>query len=458
MSMHPGRGRATHVALVTASAMLGSALLPSCGAKSGLRVPTFVAELDAAVPPRPDAGIDARVFPPDAWAPPDVHFDLPDTGPDAFAQDAGPTPPDICIELPPSEPPREITVSFLSQIVSAEVYFLIDVTGSMGEEIEQIRARLRDTIIPGIVREIPDVRFSVGRYADFPESFYGDPMDDVFRLEQASTRDVAAIETALDRITLMGGGDLAECTTEALYLSATGEGAGRYVPPAACPAGAVGYPCFSPRGSRIFLLFTDAPFHNGPGREELYGMDLPFPAHTYAQAVTELNAIGARVLGLYSGVPFDTGYQHLVRVARDTGAVRADGSSIVFDIGLAGSSLGADVVEGIRSLVDEVPIDIDTLVEDGPGDAVDATMFVTGVRAVSADPAGGATLLPDRFVNVQPGTRVTFSIQLANTRFERLDVPQVFRLNVVLRGDGVTRLDETLVDIVVPALDGRGCP
>ena len=67
-------------------------------------------------------------------------------------------------------------------------------------------------------------------------------------------------------------------------------------------------------------------------------------------------------------------------------------------------------------------------------------------------------MLADRFQNVQPGTRVTFSIRLENTRFVRIDRPQIYRLNVVLRGDGVTRLDETLVDIVVPALDGRGCP
>ncbi|MDQ3032120.1 MAG: hypothetical protein M3Y87_06870, partial [Myxococcota bacterium] len=134
-----------------ALALLGGAcFVGSCGAKTGLDVPEF--ELDATMPV--DAGTDA---PFDAFIPPD----------------GGPPPPDVCIELPPTEPPRSVEVSFVSRILSAEVYFLVDVTGSMGEEIDQIRARLVDTIIPGVVEQIPDVRFSVARYADFPVVPYG---------------------------------------------------------------------------------------------------------------------------------------------------------------------------------------------------------------------------------------------------------------------------------------------
>jgi hypothetical protein len=432
------RFRASLVSAALAAVWLG------CGSKSGLRIPqrTVDASLDAFVPPGEDAG-------PDAPAP----------------GDGGLPPPDLCIELPPHEPPRAVEVSFLSRILSAEVHFLVDVTGSMGEEIEQIRMRLRDAIIPGIAAQIPDVRFSVARYADYPVHPYGssgaagEPRDDLYRLEQASTTDIGAVQRAVERLTLQSGGDVPEATVEALYITATGEGPPSLVPARRCPPGTVGYPCFQPEGSRIVLLFTDAPMHNGPGGAEPYGPRLGFRAHHYEETVVELRRIGAKVLGLYSGVGagVDEGLRHLQIVARDTGAVRPDGTPIVFDIGSDGRTLGADVVDAVRTLVEEVPIDVDTFVEDVPGDSFDARHFVTDIVAVRADPASGATMLRDRFVDVRPGTRVTFSIQLANERIERTSEVQVYRMTIVLRGDGVVRLDETVVDVVIPARDGRGC-
>lgn len=422
---------------------LGLALAaPGCGSKSGLYVPEY--DMDAAVP------IDGFVPPPP---------------PDAFIPDAGPEPPDVCIELPPREPPDEVLVSFVSRILSADVFFLVDVTGSMGEEIDQVRRRLSDTIIPGIVEQIPDVRFSVGHFADYPQSPYGQPRspggmdgDEVFRMLATSTSDVATVQRAVDRLELQSGGDGPECATEALYLTATGAALPGLVPARSCPTGTVGHPCFAREGSRIILLITDAATHNGPGGSNRYGADLDFESHTYDQAMSELRAIGAKVLGLYSGSGFDEGRADLQAIARDTGAVRPDGEPIIFDIGSSGGSLGPDVVEAVRTLVEEVPIDVDALVEDFPGDAFDATDFVVGIDALRAEPADGAINRGDRFDEVTPGTRVTFRIRLANESIERGPEPQIYRMTIVLRGDRVTRLQTTVVDVVIPSLDGEGCP
>ena len=426
------------VALV--SLVLASPMLAACGSKTGLYEPRFDAGPDA--PPPPDAG-------------PPI---------DAFMPDGGPPPPDRCIELIPDEPPKTVEVSFLSRIQTAEIYFLVDVTGSMGEEIAQIRSGLRDSIVPGIRALIPGVRFSVARYADYPVDPYGSaggggvPRDDVYRIMQESTTSLDAITVAVNQLDLQSGGDVPEATTEALFISATGMTPDpSIVPPPTCPPDTVGFPCFAPGGSRIFLLFTDAPFHDGPSGAEPYGPDLPFPHATYSETVTALRGIGAKVLGLYSGPPGEAGWEHLRRVARDTGAVRPGGEPIVFDIGAGGSSLGPDVIEAVRTLVEDVPLDVDALVEDWPGDDLDANEFVVGIRAVSADPPSGATVLPDRFDDVSPGTRVLFSILLANERIPQIEIPQRYRMTVVLRGDTVTRLTETVVDIVIPADDGTGC-
>lgn len=420
-------GSDVHRAILSVTVAL---TLGACGAKNDLRVPE--PDWDGGFDAGFDAGLDAGV-------------------------DGGPTP-EECIELPFNDPPRELPISFVAQILSADVYFLIDVTGSMGDEIEQIRSGLTSRLIPGLAEQIADVRFSIGRFADFPlpAAGYGSDGDEVFRLVLESTSNIDSVVNAVNRLSLQSGGDTPESMIEALYLSATGEGLGSWVPAARCPAGTVGYPCWRSTGAPIILAFTDASSHNGPGGSNPYDpihFRGPQP-HTYEQAVNALRRIGARVLGLNSGDFGDTGRDHLEALARDTGAVRPDGTPIVFDIRRDGALLGDSVIEAVRTLVDEVPIDVDVLVEDWPFDEVDATSFVERVEAVSAVPRDGAIRHPDRFEAVRPGTRVNFRVLLRNDSIMQTDVAQRFYLTVILRGDRVTRLRETLLEIVVPPRGG----
>lgn len=402
-----------------------------CGSKTGLTIPEYERDAGAF-----DAGRDAGR----------------DAGPHDAGSDAG-EPPDICIELPYLEPPREVRVSFDGRISAADVYFLIDTTGSMSEEIAAIQRTLQTTIIPGLAESIPDVRFSVGSLADFPET--GADRDKPFVLVQPSTGDIGAVQAAVDRLPMSSGGDGPESQVEALYLSATGEAFGIYVPPPGCPEGTVGYPCFRRDGSRIFLLFTDWSFHNGPGGAEPYPLSIRPAPHSYAEAVNALRAIGAKVLGIYSGS--GDGFSDMQTIARDTGAVGPRGEPLVFNIGTDASGLDRQVIEAVRTLVDDVPIDIDLLVEDVPGDPLDATTFVRRVLALSAEPPDGATNLGDRFADVRPGTRVTFSVELQNELIPPSPLEQRYRMRIVLRGDGVTRLTETVVEVVIPGMMGGGC-
>jgi len=416
----------------TITFLIAVLFVAGCGSKSGLRVPEVFY----------DGGMDAGF----------------DGGPPDAGVDGGPMP-DQCIELPFNDPPRELPVTFVARILSADVYFLVDVTGSMGDEIDQIRDGLTSRIIPGLAAEIPDVRFSVGRFADFdvPAFGYGSDGDEVFRLVQSSTADVDVVLNAVNRLATQSGGDTPESMTEALYLSATGEGLGDFAPSRRCDADTVGYPCWRSTGSPIILAFTDAPTHNGPGGREAYDRGAfrgPQP-HTYEQTVNALRGVGAKVLGLNSGDFGETGRTDLEAFARDTGAVRPDGTPIVFDIGRDGALLGDSVIEAVRTLVDEVPIDVDLIVEDFPGDPLDATAFVERVEATSSMPADGAINLGDRFSEVRPGTRVNFRILLFNDSIPQTDEAQRFYMWVILRGDGVTRLQETLLEIVIPPIGGE---
>jgi hypothetical protein len=418
-----GTARASHGSLLAAAILV---LLPGCGAKTGLEVP------DAPFDGGPDAGTDA-----------------PDVGTDA------PLP---CVELSPDAGPIDLPLDTEVVVGRADVLMLVDTTASMSSEIEQIRRGLRDTIVPGIRDAIPDSRLGVAVHADFPNGSCGGPGDSPFDLVLPIEEDVARVQAAVDAIEISAGGDPPESQVEGLYQVATGEGLPGYVEPSfGCPGGGFGYPCFRTDALPVVLLFTDAPFHAGPGGSNPYPADCDAEgAHTYEEARAALVSRGVRVMGLFSGR--GDGRSDLERIARDTGAVSGDGP-IVFDIGERGESLSRSVVEAVRTLADVIEFDVDTVLADpAPGDGVDVRDFVDEVIALRAEPMSGVGAIEGGvFRRVQTGTRVVFQLRLRNDVVAPGTGPQRFLLEIVFRADGRTRLGSTLVELVVPGRDGSGC-
>jgi hypothetical protein len=106
-----------------------------------------------------------------------------------------------------------------------------------------------------------------------------------------------------------------------------------------------------------------------------------------------------------------------------------------------------------------VPLEVDAVVEDRPGDLVDARTLVVAVRPRAADPASGvASMDATTFYGVRPGTRLTFELELDVSSLppspDRREIPA----RVVMRQGGRARLDARDVVIVVPGRDGGGCP
>ena len=404
--------------------------LAGCGAKTGLYVP--------------DA---------DAQAPPDVM--------DAGILDAGPDV-DICVEVPLDGGPIQVELEVEAEVGSADITFLIDVTASMGEEIDRIRSRLRDQLSPAIDEAIPDSQLAVATFADFPVRGYGNAGagDNPFELRLPMTTDLSQVQAAVNAINLGDGADIQESQVEALFQLATGAGRGTYVPPAAgCPMGGVGYACMRRDAFPIVLLFTDADFHNGPRGAFPYstGDIVPAPA-TYDQAVAALNALGMVVIGFDSGE--GAASDHLRAVARDTGAI-ADGRPLVFDIGSRGQRLGTQVVSAIQTFASSVEQDIDAIFLDGdPSDGLDATDFVESVRPVRADPADGVSEIDFEagvFRDARAGTVLTWEITVFNDAVVPGPTARRVRLEIIFRGDARRRLKRIFVDIVIPGEDGSGC-
>jgi hypothetical protein len=412
-------------------------LLAGCGAKSGLAVPHPDATIAAL-----DAGIDAGT---------------PDAGLDAGPPDAG-IEPEPCVEVPYASVPQIVDIDFEARIVAADIVFLVDNTASMGPLIDEIETTLQLRLIPGLLEQVPDLQMGIAIYRDFGFFPYGSPGDRPFDVLQTSTSDEAALQTAAERMFPRGGGDEPEAATEALYQIATGEGLDPYVGSVACERG-FGAVCLREDAFPIVIVFTDAPFQNGPSLPSSYAAIRP-PPHRYDETVLALTARGVRVLGMWIGGSLMGGRTRadLAQVALDTGALTPDGEPIVLDLDSGGGRpLVGRVVDAIETLVDASTIDVDAIVEDVEGDTVDATRFVTSITPRRAIPADGATIRGSRFEDVRPGTRVELRIVLDNDFLPPADDTRTYPLRVTLRADGVTTLRTRIVEVVVPGDDGGGC-
>jgi hypothetical protein len=282
------------------------------------------------------------------------------------------------------------------------------------------------------------------------------------------------------------GGNGCESGTEALYQVATGAGVswpGGSIPAKSCPAipdesgPRRGYPCFRPGSLPIIVYVSDAPFHEplpaGWPLDTLEGescryTDVP-SAHTYEQALAALRSIGARVVSLSTDyIPSNPGYPataQMCNLARDTGAVRPDGTPLCFELGPEGTMITSEVVRAIAELVGGTPQDVSTTTENVPGnpDDFDARRFIKSIRPREGYRDGRMGPMPGftyerrddtTFYQVIPGTLVEFDIDFWNDVRPPADVAQVFQARIIVLGNRVARLDERRVFIVVPPEGG----
>lgn len=199
------------------------------------------------------------------------------------------------------------------QIRTADVYFLMDTTGSMGGELTRLSTDLTSgTFISGcaggvigaIRCTIPDAYFGVGFHDDYPYGGYGSPGDIVYRNTLDITASVSAAQAAVNTLTIHGGDDGPESQIPSLWSIATGGGLGSYSSArTGCPAGTFGYPCFRAGTIPIVIHITDAPYHNGPGGSYPYdfgGGSLVLPTPVAVPNTNEARAT-ARNIGVVNG-------------------------------------------------------------------------------------------------------------------------------------------------------------
>lgn len=363
-----------------------------------------------------------------------------------------------CIEVPAG---GVVDADLLVPVTLAvvDVFFLIDATASMIDEIDNVQSRLRSRVVPGVSAAIPDAAFGVALLGEFPVDPHGPRGVSPYELRVPITNDIRAVEAALGRVPSWGNFDDPEAQVEALYQVATGEGLGSFIPPLpGCPMGGLGGVCFRLDSLPVVVLITDAPFHDGPDGEDPYTGVRPRP-HTYAQAVEALRGPGIFVMGLGArdaGRP--SPMPHLRRLARDTGAVDEDGDSLAFDIGARGDRVGEGIIEAIGRLASGLLLDVDAVTQDVPGDALDARDLISEVRPLASDPADGVGgVEAGRFVGVRPGTRLTFRVVVDVSGLPPSESTRRVPARIIFRAFGRSRLGQDDVVIVIPGEDHGGC-
>jgi len=368
---------------------------------------------------------------------------------------------------------------FGTNISKADVYFLIDTTGSMQSAIDDVNSSLMSitTAVAGLVR---DVQFGVGHFDDFPaggygtaEGFFSSRADKPYIHLVDITNDLGAVNRALS-LTVNDGSDTPESNTAAMYLTASGAGmtyshdtlGTETIPPKSCPSipdepgVRVGYPCFRPGALPIVVLVSDAPWHNGVDPAFDYvGITGPV---SFLMAADAMNAIGARFIG--ANVGFAGSGPDMDQMARRTGSVRSDGSPLVFTG--AASSTADQIITGITSLVGGTPQDVSTRTENVAGnpDGFDATQFIKNIvpfegygPAGESGPIAGVTYASKdetTFYQVIPGTQVEFTIDFWNDVRPTPVRTEIHQAKIIVVGNGVADLDFRNVYIVVPPMGG----
>lgn len=403
------------------------------------------------------------------------------------------------------EGPQDKPLTFSTEVKSMDVFINMDVTGSMSEEIDNLRAALSGDIIPAIQAQVSDTQFGAGSFADFPIAPYGTAgVDQPFRLLQTITADITAVQVAVGTYVANGGSDGPESNIEALYQIATGEGLAAPAPTSVAPnADGIGGVGFREGSFPIVVSITDALSHDPMGNAacdfggpELYAGDVAANAHSQTQAMDALNAICGRVIQIAvgstgtcsaydDGIQFNAATGALVPpeawdvAGRPAGCAAGQCCTGLFGAGVApdaqglcpmtyqananGGGVDSSFSGSVSLLAAYGQFDVTSMVTGLPADVdgdplpmgTTTADFIQSVTPFDHGPVplpgvADPVLTPTTFENVIPDTDVIFTVTAFNDFVEQGPMPRLFTANIQVLADSCGELDDRDVFILVP--------
>lgn len=239
-----------------------------------------------------------------------------------------------------------------------DVYYVVDLSGSFNDDLPIFKSQAQ-SIINDLLESNPNTRFGIGKFEDYPISPFGDSGDQAYERLVDLTFDTGLVINAINGLETKSGADSPESQLPALYQAASGSGqnlADLGYPDASIPAGQQAN--FRDGAIKIFLLWTDAPFHRqgDPG-------SLPYPGPSFDETIDAILALDPpMVIGISSG---GGGLSDLESIASATNALAPTGgvdcngdNTIDLPAGTplvcTISSSGLGISEAIKALVDAV--------------------------------------------------------------------------------------------------------
>ncbi|MGI6394367.1 MAG: hypothetical protein ACOX2F_06515 [bacterium] len=371
------------------------------------------------------------------------------------------------------------TLTFSTKVEAIDVLIVFDDSGSMGEEIDNLKEEAKTKIIDAIASHFTSPGFAA----------YGLVMlgwERPYAVYQPITFEAEDVKKAIDKLKANQANEL---HLQAMYLAATGEaynaemeicapgfGCGglpiipnaKYnVPPADCTGqlGSVGGACFRPKSMPIYIVisderyddcveFTDSPPPPGADCRYKPGSQII----TVDMAVAAMNGIGAKFIGIDSGFDGNGKETHDPKkffdfFAEMTGSLGADGEN--FNSHTAnpdGSGMSDQIAQAIIDLTTYIDMDVTTgKMSDEECNGISAADFIKSSTTIEADPPDGVSGQDETtFLSVKQGTDVTFDVRFYNDFcINNTNSFLKFNAHVTVLGNG-SYLSSRLVTVIVP--------
>lgn len=385
---------------------------------------------------------------------------------------------DFYVKLPYNAAADEVrTLKFKTSVEKADILIFVDLSGSMGGEIGNLKTGITSKIIDGISANITDVGFGLATFDDW-KALNG---DEIFKLVQPVTTNKTVIADAVNALNRQSNCGW-EPHHEALYQAASGAGysghftftrressvnacdvTGEYypsIPAADCTTaeGNIGGACFRTDAMPIIIMMSDEGFTSYPA--DVFTWTIPY--HTTTDATDALNAINAKFIGVDSWDEAMTWTPapeaDFKAVSMATGSVDATtGEPFFYKIASDGTGLSDQISDAVLELTSNIKLDVwtDKTSVDNPL-LINTSLFIKSLTPDSSDPVN-AYESKDlvKFDKVSPGAKVNFEIKFYNDIYEPTKAEAtVFRAKINVLGDGAL-LDTREVVILVPGIHSR---
>jgi hypothetical protein len=385
---------------------------------------------------------------------------------------------DFYVKLPYDAPKDEIRIlKFKTNVEKADILFLVDLSGSMSGEINNLKQGINTEIIGGISANITDVAFGLATFDDWK----GINGDEIYRLVQPMTTNNTTIVTAVSGLTRLSNCGW-EPHHEALFQAASGIGySGQFtftkrttstnpcditneyfpsIPAANCSGaeGSIGGGCFRNDAMPIIIMMSDEGFTNYPA--DVFTWTIPY--HNTNDAIDALNAINAKFIGVDSWDVSMTWTPSpeadFKAISTATGSVDGTtGDPFFYKIASDGTGLSNQIADAVFELTSNIKLDVWTARESVANpELVDTSLFIKALIPDSSDPLN-AYFSKDltTFYLVNPGAKVNFEIKFHNDFYEPDKAEAtVFKAKINVLGDGAL-LDTREVVILVPGIHSR---